>query len=362
MLTEKVIYEERQYQGIRYRRLSDDCGKMERGTVWLLDDEGRQVLREIPAFPHISRIYRLDRGIQRVFGSERFFAEEKLDGYNLRIVLFRGQLLAFTKGGFLCPFSTDWAEIWADKQGIKHYLIDNPDHIICGEVVGDNPYNHQRDPVFPKGAHLFVFDIRTPDGNFLPPEQRYRLAERYSLNLVPVYGEYTLDKMEQLRQLLTDLHQRGREGVVLKSAAGNRVIKFVTPAKDLEDIRDGLIIGFDLPPNFFRNRLLRIGLFVHEFGLDKATMALEIGRACLEGFRQLERFHESCEEYLVYVRDLGIWGKTRELIEEQTRVITDEIVPDRIDGYQVFRIKFRRRYRKSTHRFHSMLKGFTFVD
>jgi len=362
MLTKKAIYEERQYQEIRYRRLTDDLGGLERGTVWLLDAEGQQVLREIPAFPHISRIYRLDRGIQRVFGTGRFFAEEKLDGYNLRIVLFRERLLAFTKGGFLCPFSTDWAEIWAEKQGIKRYLLDNPNHIICGEVVGDNPYNHQRDPAFPRGAHFFVFDIRTPDGKFLPPEQRYRLADRYSLNVVPIHGEYTLDKMGQLRQLLIDLHQRGREGVVLKSAAGNHVIKFVTPAKDLEDIRDGLIIGFDLPPNFFRNRLLRIGLFIHEFGLDRKTIAHEIGRACLDGYRQLERFRESCEEYLIYVRDLIIWEKTRELIEEQTRVITDQIVPDYIDGYPAFCIKFRRRYRRSTHRFHSMLNGFTFVD
>src|SRR3990170_903361 len=97
--------EQREYNGLKYWRYTDDIGTTLRGTVILFDTSGQRPVRTIPGFPHIRRVYRLRPGVQRFFHTNPFFVEEKLDGYNVRLLIHQGQLLALTRGGFVCPFT-----------------------------------------------------------------------------------------------------------------------------------------------------------------------------------------------------------------------------------------------------------------
>lgn len=68
-------------------------------------------------------------------GRRSFYAEEKLDGYNVRLFCHNGAYYALTRGGFVCPFTTEWAEIWAQRHGLGAFFRDHPNQVLCGEGV-----------------------------------------------------------------------------------------------------------------------------------------------------------------------------------------------------------------------------------
>src|SRR3990170_3311551 len=155
--------EEREYNGLKYWRYTDDIGTTLRGTVVLFD---------------------------------------------------QGQLLALTRGGFVCPFTSEWAEIWWQRYNLERFFVTYPDYVLFGEVLGDNPYNSQRDPTIPPGLYFFIFEIMRSDGEFLRVHDRYELVESYELPTVPLLGQFTSDRIDELFEILRDLNNKEREGVV----------------------------------------------------------------------------------------------------------------------------------------------------
>ncbi|MFN3481008.1 MAG: RNA ligase family protein, partial [Thermodesulfovibrionales bacterium] len=99
-LSEKEILQPFSSEGQDFVRLSQDYKKLPRGTVFY--DGGC-----VPGYPHIMRVLHLSRGINRYLKDSKFFVEEKMDGYNVRIVRIKERIMAFTRGGFICPFTTD---------------------------------------------------------------------------------------------------------------------------------------------------------------------------------------------------------------------------------------------------------------
>ncbi len=353
-------FEQFTFQGKAYRRYKKDR-ESPRGTIEILDQEGAGE-RSIPGFPSIRRVYRLKQGIRRLFGNSPFHAEEKLDGYNVRIFLHDGRLPAASRGGFLCPFTTEWAEIWGEDCNLHRFFRDYPDHVLCGEVVGDNPYNRQRDPELSAGAHFFVFEIAAPDGQFLRPADRYRLVEEYDLPAVPNLGEFHVRRIDALYELLRDLNERGREGVVLKDRRGKRRLKFVTPTSDLQDIRDALAIGFDMASGYFFNRYMRAVIFVRELGLDEAEYARHIGQAFLDGVPGSHEFSEASEQYRIYVRERRTWEALYERLQSHVLLKEDNVVPGSAFGRDMLRVDFRRVFQRSSHRYRLMLGGYLHAD
>jgi putative ATP-dependent DNA ligase len=354
--------EEKEYNGLKYWRYSDDIGTTLRGTVLLFDPSGQKPVRTIPGFPHIKRVYRLRPGVRRFFHTNPFFVEEKLDGYNARILLHQGKLLAFTRGGFICPFTSEWAEIWWQRYNLERLFATYPDYVLFGEVLGDNPYNSQRDPTMQPGLYFFLFEIMGSDGEFLRVRDRYELIENYELPTVPLLGQFTSDRIDELFEILRDLNERGREGVVLKSGISNRVMKFVTPSSDLRDIRDNLILEFDLEPGFITNRLLRISLFIRELGLNEDQYAARLGKAFLDGYSALETFESSNEKYNIYVKRLKTWNLLRTLLSSYIPIKTDRVEPALVDGLEMLHVEFRRIFRKSTRRYREILRGYGHID
>lgn len=352
----------REFNGISYRRYAKDVDNRPRGTVQILDPSTGNTLLELAPYPHINRVYRLEAGIKRNFGENPFFVEEKVDGYNVRVVKTRGKLLAFTRGGFVCPFTSEWAAIRDEEYGLSRFFEDNPYHVLCGEVLGDTPYNKQGAYDLSPGAHIYFFDVLGPKFNFLTPPQRYDLFSRYNLPTVPVFGEFSAERIDELKEILLDLNNREREGVVMKDTETGTILKFVTPTTDLEDIRDGMLYNFDLHENYFKNRLLRMPLFIQEFGLDKEEYSRKIGEAFMEGMQPLEDFKRAEVKFTIYVLHEHTWEAVRNVIGKQVHTRLDSFTEVELLGRKMFKVEFRRFYKQSTHTFHSLVNGFPFTD
>lgn len=361
MMQKSPDYEMMRYDRYQYRRSRRDREDL-RGTLLFHDPSGAHIVQKVPGFPAIKRSYRLREGVTRLFGNACFRAEEKLDGYNARIFKHNDKFFGATRGGFICPFTTDWARIWAEDRNLAGFFRDYPEYVLCGEVCGDNPYNWQRDPELPAGAHFFIFEIVSPDGVFLAPETRYDIIERYNLPGVTAIGKFSRVETDKLYEVLRDLNHRHREGVVLKDMDGRSRMKFVTPNTDIQDLRDTLRIGFDLDPGYFFNRYLRASVFVREFGLNEEEYAQRIGRAFLEGIPDPGDFSEASENFVIHVTEKRTWEQLRDMLKPHVLIKRDEMGPVEINGRKMLRVGFRRVYQKSSHKYRRILKGHLHQD
>ncbi len=134
---------------LEYLRFRDPFKGIGRGTIITAD-------RIIPAYPHIKRIFTLENGLKRNIHSPFVYAEEKIDGYNARIVFIKGKIYAFSRGGFLDAFVTEKAR----EMGLEKFFKKYPAYTICGEMIGNTPHT---EPTGKFDVRLFVFDIH--DGN-----------------------------------------------------------------------------------------------------------------------------------------------------------------------------------------------------
>ena len=342
------------YGLISYSRYTEHCPGHDRGTVVI---HGRGSDRIIKDYPHISRVYRFENGIKRFFGTDFFYAEEKLDGYNVRIIKHGKDILAITRGGFICPFSTEWIQYWRGSFRLDDFFIHHPDRIICAEFIGDNPYNSKRDHSQPAGLSFFCFDIMRNDGKLLPIEEKSEIFRSLALPLVKSFGRFSIKSSDALKDVMLELNRMNREGIILKGLNGNHSIKFVTAASDLHDIEISLSYFYDFEPGFYSNRLMRISLFVQEFRLDEIEYAKRIGDAILKGYSFLSDYNGSLEVFTIYVHSMDNWEELKKLIIQHKDVVHDEINTVDINGERLFKIVFGRRHKKSTERFHEILSG-----
>lgn len=210
-------FEERSYRGLQYRHLPDYRRNLERGTV-LVDDE---VVR---GFPKVPRTLYLETGIPQHFNNE-VVVEEKMDGYNTRVVRIDGEIYAFTRGGIICPYTTWKVKELLDFSG---FFLDHPDLMLCGEMVGPhNPYTVHDYPGV-ESLEFRSFDIRSRElGSPLQVQERRELCNEYGFPQVELYGSYDMDKAAAaVREIIHELDSGGREGVVIKSSSGEKQLKY----------------------------------------------------------------------------------------------------------------------------------------
>jgi putative ATP-dependent DNA ligase len=234
------------------------------------------------SYPSIGRLLQLESGLRQQFDAP-FWVEEKVDGYNVRVFKHGGDVLALTRRGYICPFTTDRLPDLLDLS----IFDQRPDIVLCTEVAGpENPYNEAHPPYVTEDVRLFVFDMmRKNTPGFLPYEERTRLMQAYDLPGVTTYGRYRASDVAELKALLRTLDQEGKEGVVFKedSERGRRA-KYVTSQANLNDIRATAMGLLQLPPEYYTQRLLRLVLFLDEEGIE-GTQALyaDLGEAMIEG-------------------------------------------------------------------------------
>ncbi len=334
-----------------YIRFREDFRGISRGTVIVKD-------RVIPGYPHIRRIFTLQKGLGRNIGPGKIlYAEEKIDGFNVRIASVGGRAFAFSRGGFLDLFVTEKAR---ESRGMARYLADNPDSVICGEMLGCTPYTR---PDESGEASLFVFDIVQGDGSFLPVMERYSVVRKYRLTGVPVLGKFQSDDFPALKKTILSLNKGRKEGMVLKTADRMSAVKYVTPWSDIDDIAMGSGYFFDMPIGFFYQRILRSAFFIDDFGLDRDAYAGKLGRSFYGGLctaiRQAAGGEQISEEFEIAIRDMRIWDDIR---RHMSRDVGIELLWKRQEKDGRTRIRFRKIFKKTTKTLASFAGGKAIED
>lgn len=265
-------FEAETYRGREYRRLPDARHGIERGTV-LLDGA---VVR---GYPEVPRTLVLDEGVSRQFDGP-FVVEEKLNGYNVRVARV-GDILAFTRGGYVCPFTTDHVR----DQGLDSVFDDHPDLVLCGEMIGpENPYtDHEYDDVDSVGFR--AFDVRSREtGTPLPVDERRRLCDRYDVPQTRSFGRHDPEDADAVAAVVRRLDDDGREGVVMQSLDGRRQLKYTTATAHRESLAYAFSLPFDYGRDFVFRRVIREGFQSVEFDeseADRRERARRLGEAIL---------------------------------------------------------------------------------
>jgi putative ATP-dependent DNA ligase len=249
-----------EFDGTIYYRVVKKVGPLKKGTV--VTDSGI-----IYDFPRIARILHLENGIKRAF-SNPFFVEEKVDGYNVRIAKVQDQVFAFSRGSYVCPFSTDRL---VDFFNYESFFNENPDLIVCGEVAGpENPYNGESPPYVTEDVGFFAFDIRINNSDQqVPLEKRYKLFDEFGIPTVTRYGRYTPSDIKDLKRHINDLNEKGCEGFVFKPTdPSETTVKYVTAGSCLRDMKVTSSLMTEYQAEFFTSRMLRSLFYLLENDLD----------------------------------------------------------------------------------------------
>ncbi|RLI84039.1 RNA ligase, partial [Archaeoglobales archaeon] len=159
-------------------KLDKKFGEFEEGTVIAKTTDGVEIVR---GYPKIRRALTLYPTIKRHF-RDKVAIEEKMNGYNARLVLFGENIYAITRRGFFCPYTTEKARDLINDSFFK----DHPELILCGEAVGsESPFVVKE--TYGKGIDFFVFDIREKRTNKpMTIEFKERASKEYGFKIAPI--------------------------------------------------------------------------------------------------------------------------------------------------------------------------------
>ncbi|MCF6158171.1 MAG: RNA ligase [wastewater metagenome] len=245
-----------EFDGICFHRVTKKVGPLEKGSVVTPDG----ILFD---FPRIARIMHLQNGIGKAY-TKPFYVEEKVDGYNTRIACIQGRILAFSRGAYVCPFSTDRIVDFLD---IKKIFNDNPELIICGEFAGpDNPYNIEHLPYVKEDVRFFTFDLMMMNKpNSLPIKERYRIFDSYNMPTVRRFGLFAPSDISKLKKIIQELNETGCEGILIKPTdPDEKTLKYVTLGSCIRDIHVTAPLLPEMQPDFFTHRIIRAAMYIHE--------------------------------------------------------------------------------------------------
>lgn len=149
-----------------FLRFSEKAGGVPRGTIVAGE-------RVIPGYPKIRRVFVLERGIERNISYQEFIAEEKIDGYNVRALMHGKRLVCLSRGGYLDYFAAEKLE---DDPAVRKFFSENPEWVLCGEMIGNTPHTEPNDFY---DVRYHVFDIMNENGNFVDTMERRSLCKKY---------------------------------------------------------------------------------------------------------------------------------------------------------------------------------------
>ena len=272
-------FETRSARGLTFQVLSDARHGLDRGTV-LVEETGEVV----PGYPSIPRILVLDPGVRSFFpDAERIAVEEKLNGFNVRVARVDGEALAFTRGGYVCPYTTARAR---DLLSPAAFFDDNPDLILCAELIGpETPYTSHDYPDIESDA-IRVFDVRERhSGDPLPVERRRELCREYGFEQPPFFGWHDpATAAAAVEDVLADLDADEREGIVMKAPSGARMVKYTTRAQHHNELAFAFSLPYEHGRDFLFSRLLREAFQAAELEDDPERLrqrARELGESIL---------------------------------------------------------------------------------
>ncbi|MDI3502817.1 MAG: putative ATP-dependent ligase [Archaeoglobi archaeon] len=278
-LRRRVISRIGEIKGAELYRFEKDGSGYEQGTVVVLGDEPR-IIR---GYPKIRRALLLERTLERHFELVPELAvEEKMNGYNVRICMIENELVALTRGGFPCPYTTHKAKKLINEE----FFRDHPDLVLCAEAVGpENPYV-PKDIYGVKSLDFFVFDIMREDLR-IPVKDKIELCESYGIKMARLFGFFRRDQAsEEIKRIVRELGREGREGVVIKDPEMLvEPLKYTSSESNCSDLSYGFRFYSDYAVHFFLSRVIREAFQSFEFGEDeeeRRKRAERIGKSILE--------------------------------------------------------------------------------
>ncbi|HTX61067.1 MAG TPA: RNA ligase [Methanobacterium sp.] len=312
------FYHNRLISALQFRKA---VGKVEAGTMICISRE----IHVIRGFPKIRRTLMLKNALKSHFSKE-IAVEEKMNGYNVRIAFIDPEIVAFTRGGYVCPYTTKKARKIMD---LTQFFQDHPDLVICGEMLGtDNPYVSHYYPEIGK-LGFRIFDIREKlTGKPLPIQKKRDLLEQYGLPSVTLLGVYPIQEApSRILEMVKKLGEEGREGVVMKDPQMELPpLKYTSSQAHDDELIYAFKFPFDLGKAFFFSRVIREGFQSYEMEESEEKIkerARRLGESILypmldtikhvaadevageDLIMDADNFQE-VDEFLRHLRDLGV--------------------------------------------------------
>ncbi len=315
----------------------------------------------VRGFPKIQRTLMLYPGVAKHFSSCKSVAvEEKMNGYNTRVALAGDALVGITRGGFVCPYTTEKANELIGWE----FFLDYPDLVLCGEMVGpDSPY-------VPKSFYdiesleFFAFDVRKKiTGEPMPVMERRELLEGYGIRSVRLFGEFDIDDAHiEITRIIKEFGSSLHEGVVIKDPQMQMPpVKYTSSQSNCADLRYAFEFYNDYGRDFFFPRICREAFQSVEWGEDEESRkerCQRIGESILlpmigtiENKKMGGRVAETVQ---IRVKNL----KTAYEFEEHLRLLGVDAIfeePDKIGDEYL--IKIKKMYRSTNDKTESILSG-----
>lgn len=311
------FYKNRFITALQFRKA---VGKIEAGTMVSLHGE----IDVVRGFPKIRRTLMLENALKSHFNKE-VAVEEKMNGYNVRVAFINSKIVAFTRGGYVCPYTTKKAPELLD---LTRFFQDHPDLVICGEMLGtDNPYVSHYYPEIGK-IGFRIFDLRNKlTGKPLSIPKKREILDKYGLPAVRLLGIYPVDDPYQILELVKKLGKDGREGVVMKDPQMDiPPLKYTSSQAHDDELIYAFKFPFDLGKAFFFSRVIREGFQSYEMNESDVEMkdrAQRLGESILYPMIETIRTiaagavagedlimdadtQNEVEEFLQHLRDLGV--------------------------------------------------------
>jgi putative ATP-dependent DNA ligase len=233
-------------------------------------------------YPKIRRAMMLSPAIRNHF-LDRVAVEEKMNGYNVRVASVNGDIVALTRGGFICPYSTEVA-----RRLIPGALFDDhPEIVLCGEMVGpENPYVPKE--IYPIDTiDFYLFDLASK--NFkgtLGVQKTHEFAKEHGINAAPLLGEFKADRAyEPIQRIVKRLGRKGHEGVVMKDPDNKAPpMKYTSSESNCSDLETAFRYYNDYALDFFVSRAVREGFQTFEWNeseKERKERALRLGESIL---------------------------------------------------------------------------------
>jgi putative ATP-dependent DNA ligase len=338
--------------GIKALMFRKRVGKIEAGTMVCFGDK----IEIIRGFPKIQRTLMLSPSLKMHFKNE-VAIEEKMNGYNVRIAMINNKIIAFTRGGYICPYTT---KIAPEIMDMTNFFIDNPEIVICGEMVGtENPYvtHHYREI---GNLGFRIFDLREKGSNrAMPITDKIKTLEFYNLPPVKFFGIINIDDApERIFKLIFELGREDREGVVIKDPIMEiEPLKYTSSQAHNGEIEYAFTYPFDFGRAFFFSRVIREGFQAYELNESEEEIkqrAHMIGESIIypmiRTIKHVADDNLASEDIIIHVDDL----KEAEIF---VRHLRDLGVVATVHSFEDGKAIIRRVHQSTTDRISNFLRG-----